>query len=77
MGDDPEEEENDQPKTELPLGRGQRIRRPQQRIIPTMKGKHHSSGVYGGASFRQVEKLNESDSDRIENQFVGAGYCTK
>ena len=33
--------------------------------------------MYGGTSFHQVEKLNESESDRIENQFVGAGYCTK
>ena len=61
----------------MPLGRGQRIRRPLQRIIPIIKGKHHSSGVYGGNSFHQVEKLNKSESDRIENKFVGAVYRTK
>ena len=36
-GDDPEEEENDQPEPEVPLCRGQRIRRPPQRIIPVKK----------------------------------------
>ena len=76
-GDDPEEQENDQPEPEVSLGRGHRIRRPPHRIIPTTKGKHHSLGVYGGTSFHQVKKLNESESDRIENQFVGAGYGTK
>ena len=55
------------------LGKGQRIIRTPQRIIPTMKVKNHSSGVYGGTSFHEVEKLNDSESDRIENQFVGAG----
>ena len=54
--DDPEEEENDQLEPEVFLGRGQRIIRPPQIIIPTMKGKHHSLGVYGGTSFHQVEK---------------------
>ena len=72
LGDDTEEEENDQTDPEVPLGRGQSIIRPPQRNIPTMKGKHHSSGVYGGTSFHQVEKLNESKSDIIENQFIGA-----
>ena len=65
LGDDPEEEENEQPKPGLPLGRGQRIGRPPQRIIPKMKGKHHSSVVYGGTSFHQVKKLKDSESDRI------------
>ena len=63
FGDEPEEGENDQPEPEVPLCRGQRIRRPPQRIIPVKKGKHHSLGVYGGTSFHQVEKLNESESD--------------
>ena len=58
-GDDPEEEENDQPEPEVTLGRVQRIRRPPQRLIPTMKGKHHSSGLYGKTSLYQVVKLNE------------------
>ena len=60
MGDDPEEELNDQLEPEVPLGTVQRIRRPPQRNVRTMKYKRHSSGVYGGTAFRQVEKLNES-----------------
>ena len=76
-GYDPEEEGNYQPEPEVPIGRIHRIRRPQKKIIPTMKGKHHSSGVYGRTSLHQVEKLNESESDRIENRFVGSGYSTK
>ena len=63
FGDEPEEGENDQPEPEVPLGMGWRMRRPLKIIIPTMKGKHHSSVVYGVTSFHQVEKLNESESD--------------
>ena len=52
------------------------MRTPREMYVPSHKGKSYAKEQYKGAGFPEVHK-RESEEERLRDQFVGAGYCTK
>ena len=56
--------------------RSGRNKTPREMYVPSMQDKSYANEKYDGVGFSTAKK-RLSEGEELENQFAGAGYCTK